>query len=248
MREDAQENGDARRPTRLFGRTRIRGWRFKASRFLKGCPRGRLAMTKKEDQLFEKLIEEAQRQGSKLRIGLALKLARVLSMGMLGVLGGTAVAIVGIGYAFGNSRGQEQSHLEVVRQRQQIRELETRIRDAEGTVEILNYSPKELVRVPVGSPVELKIEFVNRWFRENTFVAGVTIWDATKTSPTDPDAGIVTEYVKTRALRPGEGVPVTWTHTVDKAGEYVIQFGVWRFVDKRPARREQLQLISQSGR
>lgn len=205
-------------------------------------------MTKKEDQLFEKLIEEAQKYGSKLRIGLALKLIRVLSMGTLGALGGTGVLVAGIGYTYGNSRGQEQSHLEVLRQREQILELESKLRDAEVAVEIIDYSPKGLIRAPVGSSVELKIAFANRGFRENTFLAGVTIWDRTRTSPTDPDVGIVTEYVRSRALRPGEGVPVIWTHTVDRAGEYVVQFGIWGFVDKRAARREQLQLIAEAGR
>jgi murein DD-endopeptidase MepM/ murein hydrolase activator NlpD/chitodextrinase len=88
-----------------------------------------------------------------------------------------------------------------------------------------SYSPSDpgdSVEVVVGSPITLTVTFTNTGNTAWRFISGASVLDSSGT--------FVADYEKTldTALQPGGQTTVSWTHTVDKAGNYWLQFAVWK--------------------
>jgi hypothetical protein len=68
----------------------------------------------------------------------------------------------------------------------------------------------------------------------------MTIWDASGTQ--------VANYSSTNFLQPGQQTTASWSHRLSRAGEYWVQFGVWKatpyvignLMDKKPSPAQRL--------
>ena len=100
-----------------------------------------------------------------------------------------------------------------------------------------SYSPNNTVNVKVGTNVTLTVRFTNTGNTVWRFIVGVSVWDA--------KGNIVGNYSTTlsSALEPGQQTSVSFNHTVRNAGDYWIQFGLWKatpfvkenLLDKKPS-------------
>jgi len=95
-------------------------------------------------------------------------------------------------------------------------------------VTIRSYSPSDPespARVQPGDTVTLSVTVANTGNRARAFIARATIWS--KGGPLEKRY----ETVLDPPLKPGEERTVSWTHTVNREGEYSIQFSVWKDED-----------------
>ena len=85
-----------------------------------------------------------------------------------------------------------------------------------------SYSPSTPVEIETDESIDLRVTFTNTGDTEWRFIAGASVLDSSGT--------FVADYEKTldTALQPGGQTTVSWTHTVDKAGDYWLQFAVWK--------------------
>ena len=85
-----------------------------------------------------------------------------------------------------------------------------------------SYTPASLTIVEVGNSTTLSVTFTNTGDTEWKFIAGASVWDSA--------GNLVADYEKTldTALQPDSQTTVSWTHTVNTAGDYKVQFGVWK--------------------
>ncbi|MDD5680243.1 MAG: PKD domain-containing protein [Candidatus Omnitrophica bacterium] len=100
-----------------------------------------------------------------------------------------------------------------------------------------SYTPASQVIVEVGNSTTLSVTFTNTGDTEWKFIAGASVWDSA--------GNLVADYEKTldTALQPDSQTTVSWTHAVDAAGDYKVQFGVWKvkpyisenLLDKEPS-------------
>ncbi len=107
---------------------------------------------------------------------------------------------------------------------------------------INSYSPSSLVEVTVGDPTGISVTFTNTGDTAWNFIAGATVWDS--------GGSQVANYSKTlsSALQPGQQTTVNWAHSVSQAGDYWLQFGVWKatpytaenLLDKKPSPSQNL--------
>lgn len=107
---------------------------------------------------------------------------------------------------------------------------------------INSYSPSSLVEVTVGDPTGISVTFTNTGDTAWNFIAGATVWDS--------GGSQVANYSKTlsSALQPGQQATVNWAHSVSQAGDYWLQFGVWKatpytaenLLDKKPSPSQNL--------
>ena len=104
------------------------------------------------------------------------------------------------------------------------------------------YSPTNVVQVSVGQSVSLGINFTNTGNTAWRFIAGATVWDASGQQ--------VANYSTTlnAPLYPAQQTTVTWSHRVDRSGDYWIQFAIWKatpyisenLMDKKPVPSQKL--------
>ena len=103
---------------------------------------------------------------------------------------------------------------------------------------ITSYSPGTPIEIKVGKSATISVTFTNTGNTAWKFIAGATIWNS--------DGNQVANYSKTlsTALQPGQQKTVSWTHTVNQAGDYWLQFGVWKdsqtLLDKKPRPSQRL--------
>ena len=93
---------------------------------------------------------------------------------------------------------------------------------SESTIDarIESYSPNSLVEVQVGNSVTLSVTFRN---------TGNTAWTFWAKAVITSNGSTVAEYGPTSAsLQPNQSTTLSWTHTVTKAGDFSLQFGVWK--------------------
>ena len=85
-----------------------------------------------------------------------------------------------------------------------------------------SYAPSSTVQVTVGSSTTISVTFTNTGNTEWSFIAGATVWDS--------NGNQVANYSKTlsTSLQPSQQTTVSWTHPVNQAGDYWLQFGVWK--------------------
>ena len=105
-----------------------------------------------------------------------------------------------------------------------------------------SYSPSSLVEVTVGGSTTISVTFTNAGNNAWNFIAGATVWDS--------GGNQVANYSETlsTALQPGQQTTVSWTHPVNQAGDYRLQFGIWKgkpytsenLLDKRPSPYQKL--------
>jgi hypothetical protein len=93
------------------------------------------------------------------------------------------------------------------------------------SVRIDSYSPGDPnnpVRVRVGGSTTLSVKFTNTGNTPWRFIAGASVWDSNRK--------IVGDYSATLSvpLQPGQQTGVSWSHQVREAGDYWVQFGVWK--------------------
>jgi hypothetical protein len=108
--------------------------------------------------------------------------------------------------------------------------------------EIVGYNPVSPVEVVVGENVVLNLTFRNKGNTVWRFIAGATIWDA--------NGNIIADYSTplSSSLQPGQQTTVTWSHRVSQAGDFWVQFGVWKdspyitqnLMDKKPSPAQRL--------
>jgi hypothetical protein len=104
------------------------------------------------------------------------------------------------------------------------------------------YSQTNVVQVSVGQSVSLGINFTNTGNTAWRFIAGATVWDASGQQ--------VANYSTTlnAPLYPAQQTTVTWSHRVDRSGDYWIQFAIWKatpyisenLMDKKPVPSQKL--------
>jgi hypothetical protein len=107
------------------------------------------------------------------------------------------------------------------------------------TARIDSYSPNDTnnpVQVQVGSSTTISVTFTNTGNSSWSFIAGATVWDS--------NGGIVGNYSRTVSLGVGQQTTESWSHTVNQAGDYWLQFGVWKdsqtLLDKKPSPSQRL--------
>ena len=95
------------------------------------------------------------------------------------------------------------------------------IQSATPDAVILSYSPASLATVTVGQSVTLSVTIKNTGPVAWQFIAGATVWNS--------GGSIVADYSTTLSfnLQPGQTTTVNWNHTVNQAGDFWVQFGVW---------------------
>ena len=95
--------------------------------------------------------------------------------------------------------------------------------------------------VEVGNSITIKVAFTNTGNTAWQFIAGASVWDF--------NGNIVADYERTNVyLQPGQQTTVSWTHTVSQAGNYWLQFGIWKdkpyifenLLDKKPSPSQKL--------
>lgn len=105
-----------------------------------------------------------------------------------------------------------------------------------------SYSPSSSVDVTVGSSITISVTFTNSGNTAWSFIAGATVWDS--------NGNQVADYSQTLSapLQPTQHITVSWTHPVNQAGDYWLQFGVWKatpftaenLLDKEPSPSQKL--------
>ncbi len=113
-----------------------------------------------------------------------------------------------------------------------------------------SYSPSSTVDVTVGEPVTISVTFTNTGNTPWRFIAGASVWDA--------NGNIVADYERTLSteLQPGQQKTVTWSHGVNQAGDYWLQFGIWKakpyisenLLDKKPSPSQRLIVGHESAK
>jgi hypothetical protein len=93
------------------------------------------------------------------------------------------------------------------------------------SVRIDDYSPRDPnnpVRVQVGGSTPLSVRFTNTGNTAWKFIAGASVWDS--------KGRVVGDYSITLSalLQPGQQTGMSWSHPVREAGDYWVQFGVWK--------------------
>jgi len=102
--------------------------------------------------------------------------------------------------------------------------------------------PNNPIRVQIGGSTALSVRFTNTGNTAWRFIAGASVWDS---------AGrIVGDYSSTLSapLQPGQQTTVSFNHIVQNAGEFWVQFGVWKatpfvrenLLDKKPSPTQRL--------
>lgn len=111
---------------------------------------------------------------------------------------------------------------------------------------ILSYSPASATTVTVGQEVTLSVTFQNNGNTFWQFRAGATVWDA--------GGNQVANYgpqLLSTALPPGQQTTISWSHSVTLAGDYWLQFGVWKdsgtLLDRKPSPSQKLIVGRQPG-
>jgi hypothetical protein len=96
--------------------------------------------------------------------------------------------------------------------------------------------PNNPVQVQVGGSTSISVTFTNTGNTDWSFIAGASVWDA--------NGAVVGDYSRTVSLGAGQQTTVSWSHTVSKAGDYWLQFGVWKdsqtLLDKKPSPSQRL--------
>ena len=88
--------------------------------------------------------------------------------------------------------------------------------------QIVSYSPSSLTQVQVGQSVTLSVTIRNTGNVAWQFIAGASVWN-------HATGAVVNEYERTlTTLQPGQQTTTTWSHTVQAAGDYRVQFGAWK--------------------
>ena len=110
------------------------------------------------------------------------------------------------------------------------------------SAQITGYSPSIATTVTVGQNVTLGVTFTNSGSAPWQFIAGATVWNAS--------GDIVKDYSTTLSspLGVGQQTTVNWSHAVNQAGDYWVQFGVWKatpfvienLLDKDPSPSQKL--------
>jgi hypothetical protein len=108
-----------------------------------------------------------------------------------------------------------------------------------------DYSPKDPnnpVRVQVGGSTSLSVRFTNTGNTAWRFIVGASVWDS--------KGRVVGDYSTTLSapLQLGQQTSVSWSHLVREAGDYWVQFGVWKaapfvgenLLEKRPTPAQRL--------
>ena len=93
---------------------------------------------------------------------------------------------------------------------------------------IRSYSPSDPenpAQVEPGDTVTLSVTVANTGNRARAFIVRADIWS--KGGPLEKRY----ETVLDPPLKPGEERTVSWTHTVNREGEYSVQFSVWKDED-----------------
>ena len=93
---------------------------------------------------------------------------------------------------------------------------------------IRSYSPNDPenpAQVEPGDTVTLSVTVANTGNRARAFIVRAAIWS--KGGPLEKRY----ETVLDPPLKPGEERTVSWTHTVNREGEYSVQFSVWKDED-----------------
>ena len=108
-----------------------------------------------------------------------------------------------------------------------------------------SYSPSSSsnpATVQVGDSVTIRVTFTNTGNTPWRFIAGASVWNSTGQIVGDYDTTLGTE------LQPGQQTTVSWSHTVNQAGDFWLQFGVWKqtpytssnLLDKEPSPSQRL--------
>jgi len=102
--------------------------------------------------------------------------------------------------------------------------------------------PNSPAMVQMGQSTEISVTFTNTGNTAWQFIAGASVWDS--------KGAKVADYEKTldTALNPGQQTTVSWNHIVNKAGDYWLQFAVWKdkpyitenLLDKKPVPSQRL--------
>jgi hypothetical protein len=102
--------------------------------------------------------------------------------------------------------------------------------------------PNNPIRINVGGSATLNVRFTNTGNTAWRFIVGASVWDS---------AGrVVGDYSTTLStpLQPGQQTTVSWSHPVRVAGDYWVQFGVWKqtpfgggnLLEKKPSPAQRL--------
>lgn len=102
--------------------------------------------------------------------------------------------------------------------------------------------PNKPVSVPVGGSVTLSVKFTNTGNTAWRFIVGASVWDS--------KGKVVGDYSTTLSapLQLGQQTSVSWSHPIREAGDYWVQFGVWKaapfvgenLLEKKPAPAQKL--------
>ncbi|MBM3210768.1 DUF1566 domain-containing protein [Candidatus Poribacteria bacterium] len=103
-------------------------------------------------------------------------------------------------------------------------------------------NPNSPAIVQMGQSTEISVTFTNTGNTAWQFIAGASVWDSKGSK--------VADYEKTldNALQPGAQTTVSWNHIVNKAGDYWLQFAVWKakpyitenLLDRKPVPSQRL--------
>jgi len=96
-----------------------------------------------------------------------------------------------------------------------------------GTVNVVgtsaridSYSPSSKITVRTGEPFKLEVWFTNTGTSGTYFYAGASIWDSA--------GNVVKDSWSSKIyLDAGKQTSASWTVSIDKEGEYWLQFGIW---------------------
>ncbi len=102
--------------------------------------------------------------------------------------------------------------------------------------------PNNPVRVQIGGSATLSVKFTNTGNTAWRFIVGASVWDS--------KGRVVGDYSTplSAPLQPGQQMGVSWNHPVREAGDYWVQFGVWKatpfvgenLIEKKPAPAQKL--------
>jgi hypothetical protein len=111
---------------------------------------------------------------------------------------------------------------------------------SQASARIESYYPNTPVEVIVGDSTIIGVTFTNTGSNAWNFIAGATVWDS--------NGNQVNNYTKSVFLQPNQSTTVNWSHKVNQAGDYWIQFGIWKatpftsenLLDKKPVPAQKL--------
>jgi hypothetical protein len=106
------------------------------------------------------------------------------------------------------------------------------------SAQIVSYYPSSQITVEKGKSFTIQVRFKNTGNAGAYFYAGASIWDSNWKL-------IFDDWSEKMYLGAGEEKSISWTHTINTAGEYYLQFGVWdetksKLLDKKPSPAEKL--------